>query len=119
MRLLRALLLAQLLGPAVVRAADAGVYIFGGKRESTRGNRPSVVSPFEARLLLAHRLGLSQYYNLRDADESIIPLLDDVTSRQVSLFAEPDDENDVGRLVVVVEGVDGAGRKQRPRSRSC
>ena len=97
----RALLLATL--TTVASASDALVYTFDRTPPSQRSTPPSI-SPESARLFLAHRLGLSQFHNLEDADEDTLRLLNDYGGSQAPLFEAGDKH--IRRLLVIVEGLD-------------
>ena len=88
-------------------ALEAPVYTFGRTLASTKksGNILSI-SPGDARLFLAHRLGLSRYHNLRDAREDTLHLLNDHGGTQAPLFSSDDGDTRLRRLLLVIEGVE-------------
>ena len=87
---------------AVQGAQQASVWTFDRSNSVPQTSRPSI-SPENARLLLAHRLGLSSYHSLKNADENTISLLN--IGEQKSLFDESSDG--AGRkLLVIVEGLE-------------
>ena len=65
---------------------------------------PPSISPDTARLLLAQRLGLSQYHSLQDADDSTLNILNTYGGVNQPLFAQ--EELRAEKLLLVVEGVD-------------
>ena len=68
---------------------------------------PPSISPHTARLLLAQRLGLSQYHSLQDPDDLTLDILNTYGGTQQHIFAH-DEEGLQGaeKLLLVVEGVD-------------
>lgn len=76
-----------------VAAIDASVWTFDNV---SRGPK---ISPENARLVLAHRLGLSRYHKVGNADENTLELLNGI---QTPLFSA----GSVSRkLMLVVEGL--------------
>ena len=67
---------------------------------------PPSISPNTARLLLAQRLGLSQYHSLQDADESTLDILNTHGGQQEQIFAYEDGSQGAEKFLLVVEGVD-------------
>ena len=69
--------------------------------------QPPSISPHTARLLLAQRLGLSQYHSLQDSDDLTLDILNTFGGEQQQIFAH-DEEGFQGaeKLLLVVEGVD-------------
>lgn len=67
---------------------------------------PPSISPYTARLLLAQRLGLSQYHSLEDADESTLDILNTYGGEQQKIFAHDGMSQGAEKLLFVVEGVD-------------
>ena len=68
-------------------------------------SQPQSISSKAARLLFAQRLGLSQYHNLGDAEESTLQILNDFGGRRDELFEEGDDSG-TKTNIYVVEGVE-------------
>lgn len=91
------------LAAAVQAASEASVWTFD--RDSLPSIKPSSISPENARLILAHRLGLSSYHSLKDADESTINLLNNFGGAEKPLFNEPS-ETEGRRLLVIIEGLE-------------
>ena len=67
-----------------------------------------LISPQEASLIFAYRLGLSQYHNVQYADESGLRHLNTFGGSQQKLFSteEQDWSAGAGKILVVVEGVE-------------
>ena len=81
---------------ACALSEDAGVYLFQ-KGDFPNSAKPSVLSPEEARLILAQRLGVSQYHRISDAS----------WIRDINRFGglKDDEQRRVPELVLIVEGV--------------
>ncbi|KAL2063249.1 hypothetical protein VTL71DRAFT_5054 [Oculimacula yallundae] len=101
MKLTSSFLLPALIG-AVSAATDANVYIFDGARR-TATNTPTL-SPEQARLVFAQRLGTSQYHGIGDASESTLSYINEFGGQHESLFQETT-EDKAAELVLIVEGV--------------
>lgn len=67
---------------------------------------PPSISPHTARLLLAQRLGLSQYHSLQDADESTLDILNTYGGEQKQIFAQEQTLQSAEKLLLIVEGAD-------------
>jgi hypothetical protein len=98
----------SLLVPAFIGAASAGfnadVYIFQGE-ESLQTSKPPTLTPEQARLVLAQRIGSSQYHDLSTSSESTLAFINSFGGTQESLFEDaPTDK--AAELVLIVEGVD-------------
>ncbi len=109
MKLLLGSVCAGLLTAVHGSAPLASVYTL----ESTPQHSPTaleldVVNPETARLILAHRLGLSQYHSLKGADEGTLRHLNELGGTQQMLF--DDGAGDHGRLLIIVEGVQSPDR---------
>ena len=104
MRLSTALLPA-LLGAASAVSESASVYIFQGS-ESPSSNPPTL-TPEQARLVFAQRLGISQFHGLGDAKDSTLSYINQFGGRrEESLFEEDDASQDqAAELVLILEGV--------------
>jgi hypothetical protein len=101
MRLPTALLLPLLAGAASA-APDAKVYLFP-RDESSKPSHPLALSPEEARLVFAQRLGVSQYHSLDGAGEDTLSYINRFGGRQKQLF-EAEDHGKAAELVLFVEG---------------
>merc|ERR1712093_49028 len=100
MKLTTSFLLPLLVGAASA-ITDASVYIFdAAKRPSTS---PPSLSPEQARLVFAQRLGASQYHGIGDASEVTLSYVNRFGGPQESLFQGKTDK--VAELVLIVEGV--------------
>ena len=67
---------------------------------------PPSISPHTARLLLAQRLGLSQYHSLQDVDESTLDILNAYGGEQKHIFAPGETHQSAEKLLLIVEGAD-------------
>ena len=92
---------------ATYGAIEAPVHIFQRSSTSTEksGNLLSI-SPKDARLFLAQRLGLSSYHNLQGAGDDTVRLLNGYGHTQIPLFGSNEDHTSYRRLLVVIEGLD-------------
>lgn len=102
MKLSSSLLLPALVGAAAA-LSDASVYIFQ-RDEMRRTSNPPSLTPEQARLVFAQRLGTSQYHGLGDASESTISYINDFGGNRRSLFGEATNDNPA-ELVLIVEGI--------------
>ena len=84
-------------------AGEAFVYTSESWSRQTPVGPPSI-SPHAARLLLAQRLGLSQYHSLHDADESTLDILNKHGGEQQQIFTRGDRSQGAEKLLLVVEG---------------
>ncbi|MCJ1435903.1 hypothetical protein MMC27_005279 [Xylographa pallens] len=107
MRVATALVSAALVSSVYGGRSEASVYTFGpGSSTSITDN----VTPSTARLLLAHRLGLSQFHILENGDDLTLSILNRFSDSQSSLFASSDEDERVHKLLVIVEGVEDPKR---------
>lgn len=82
-------------------------YVFmspNGKFYSSSTRETPSISSITARLLLAQRLGLSQYHSLDGADEATIELLNDFEGSRQQIFL--DEEKSTERVLAVIENVE-------------
>lgn len=107
-----ALLLASVATSVSSISPEAPVYIFD-KTSRSSGKEPPSTDPETARLLLAHRLGLSQYHSLKDADSRTLQLLNEFGGAPGSLFDIDEKEDETRRVLVIVEGVEKPGSKDQ------
>lgn len=105
MKALAGLLWAGAALEAYTVAPEALVYTSECLSRQTPAEPPSI-SPHTARLLLARRLGLSQYHSLQDADESTLDILNTYGGEQQQIFAGEDGSHGAEKLLLIVEGVD-------------
>lgn len=101
MRLSTSLLLSAGIS-AVSALSDASVYIFDGEQRPISSSPPTL-TPEEARLIFAQRLGVSEYHGLGDASESTLAYINTYGGPQESLFGLSQDK--AAELVLIVEGV--------------
>ncbi|KAH6711680.1 hypothetical protein BKA61DRAFT_611417 [Leptodontidium sp. MPI-SDFR-AT-0119] len=92
--------------PALIGAAsaipDANVYIFDAARRPA--TNPPTLSPEQARLVFAQRLGTSQYHGIGDASESTLSYINEFGGQHESLFQDTTNDK-AAELVLIVEGV--------------
>ena len=101
----------RLLGTALWSTTIAGIY--AAPREalvylsdhSPADIDPPSITPHEARLLLAQRLGLSQYHSLGDVEESTLEFLNTYGGPSTHLFSEKQWDDGPRRVLAIVEGV--------------
>lgn len=105
MKLSAGLLLPALIGTASAAAAvsDAKVYLFQGQEWPSASNPPTL-SPEEARLVFAQRLGVSQYHGIGDASESTLAHINTFGGLQKSIFQDSGRDK-AAELVLLVQGV--------------
>jgi hypothetical protein len=81
----------QLFLPALISAAsavsDASVYLFEGQAWPSTSNPPNL-SPDEARLVFAQRLGVSQYHGIGEVSERTLSHINTFGGRQESIFQD-------------------------------
>lgn len=102
MKLLAQLFLSALIG-TVSAASDASVYLFQGQEWPSTSNPPTL-SPDEARLVFAQRLGISQYHGIGEASESTLAHINTFGGRQESIFQDSVRDK-AAELVFLVQGV--------------
>ena len=88
---------------------DASVYTFGDSVSPP--NDVALIAPETARLVLAQRLGVSQYHRLSGADDSTLDLLAQLGGRHNALFKDDRREDEIRRILVVVEGIENPESK--------
>jgi hypothetical protein len=102
MKLSSRLFLSALIGGASA-ASDASVYLFQGQ-ESPSTSKPATLSPEQARLVFAQRLGVSQYHGIGDASESTLAHINTFGGHQDSLFQDSGPDK-AAELVFLIQGV--------------
>lgn len=107
MKLIAALTGASYVHLVQAAISQASVYTFDAEPQSAiAGLTSPSTTPETARLVLARRLGLSQYHNLHTADDTTIDYLNRFGGRQNRLLPSYEDEVPLGKLLIIVEGVD-------------
>jgi hypothetical protein len=102
MRLLKSSLL-PLLATAVYAASEpAKAYIFPDQRSSSS---VPILTSEEARLVIAKRLGVSQYHSLHYASTDALPYVNSFGGQQSSIFSDDAQNDRRSHLVLIVEGV--------------
>src|SRR2546421_11920297 len=89
---------------SVSAASEATVYLFTGGDERPTTSNPPTLSPEQARLVFAQRLGASQYHGLGDASESTLSYINKFGGHGKSLFQDSV-EDKAAELVMIIEGV--------------
>jgi hypothetical protein len=106
MKLSTSVFLASLLGITNAAGRQAAVYISDNTSSSPN---PSNLTPETLRLVLAQRLGLSDFHRLHGADESTLTALNDNGGKQRPLFGGIESVESTGsthtEVVLVIEGV--------------
>ncbi|PQE20399.1 arsenate reductase protein [Rutstroemia sp. NJR-2017a BBW] len=101
---LHASFLLPLLVSTVSAATEAPAYLFQGQKWPSNSGSPPALSPTEARLVLAQRLGISQYHDIGSVKDSAIKHINKFGGQLKSLFNDaPKDK--AAELVMIVEGV--------------
>ena len=103
MRLSTSLLLTAFISAASA-TSSAQVYIFQGNDFPTTSRTPPTLSPEEARLVFAQRLGVSQYHGLGDASETTLSYISQFGGPQETLFQSLANDK-AAELILLVEGV--------------
>ena len=86
---------------------DVGrVYVWDSTTKSTDKQLPSSVDPETAQLIFAQRLGLSQFHNLKNANEEVIQQLNQYGGTPQQLFGVRESNN--AHAIIIVEGVENA-----------
>ena len=90
-------------------STEASVYTFPASKQTKSSDGPStLLSLRDAKLLLAERLGLSEYYDLEGTSDQALTLLNREHGSQ-ALFSEPES---VRRLLILVEDPNSIERMQ-------
>ena len=106
MLVLSGIVYASVLLQAHAVAPEAFIYT-SKNQESTLSHRKAIsISPITARLLLAQRLGLSQYHSLEDADDVTIELLNAFGDAQEQIFHDHDQGRRPDKLLTFIENVE-------------
>jgi hypothetical protein len=104
MKLYSSLLLPLLASIACATTDSARAYIFEGQQWPDNQASPPALSPSEARLVLAQRLGVSHFHNVGSVSSSAIKHINKFGGQLKSLFKDaPKDK--APELVIIVEGV--------------
>jgi hypothetical protein len=104
-----ATLLPALVGAASAASEAANVYLFSA--DSSPSSNPPTLTPEQARLVFAQRLGVSQYHGLGDASDGTLSYINQFGGRrEESFFGEPT-QDQAAELVLIVEGVSGKSAK--------
>ncbi|KAM3086107.1 hypothetical protein ACMFMG_000247 [Clarireedia jacksonii] len=101
---LHASFLLPLLVSTVSAAPEAPAYLFQGQQWPSESGSPPALSPIEARLVLAQRLGISQYHHIGSTKDSTIKYITKFGGQIKSLFSDATTDQ-AAELVLIVEGV--------------
>jgi hypothetical protein len=91
--------------PAIASASPAVGQVFLYDAEALRPTTSETINPATARLILAQRLGLSQFHSIAGADDEAIRQVDSYGGRNQQLFGWGSHEESRARVMIVVEGV--------------
>lgn len=88
-------------------ALEASIHLLDSLPSQSK-QQPRTIAPSTARLLVAQRLGLSQYHDLGDADEDTLDILNSFRGEELPIF---DDDattrpSIIDKALYVVEGVE-------------
>ena len=88
-------------------AQEAFVYTFGDPQTPPNNiaNLP-VIAPETARLVLAQRLGVSQYHNLGTTGDITLDLVAQLGGAHHVLFKDDKEDDEIRRVLVIVEGIE-------------
>ena len=106
----------------VVHAEVPAAHVYdlhGTSQHRPAASSPDLVSPETARLILAQRLGLSQYHSLKGVDEQTIRQLNDFGGSPRRLLSSSYGNSSPGKLLVIVEAVEDPDRKPPSAAKSC
>lgn len=111
MKLSGGVCLASLTSYAAATAATVGhVFVFDPVRVDAAPEQAPSVSPETARLILAHRLGVSQYHSIEDAeDEELINHLNQYGGNQELFADDRSQDRSSAHALVWIDDVDDIG----------
>ncbi|KAI9647992.1 hypothetical protein NHQ30_002620 [Ciborinia camelliae] len=104
MKLSSSFLLPFLASTVCAASNPARAYIFEGQQWPNNLASPPALSPNEARLILAQRLGVSQFHDVGSVDRSAIQHINKFGGQLKSLFKDAPKDR-AAELVMIVEGV--------------
>ncbi|KAH0539106.1 hypothetical protein FGG08_004344 [Glutinoglossum americanum] len=105
MRLKACLLVPAIFSSASAASSPAPFFAF---ENPSPPSDPQTVSPEAARLILARRLGLSQFHRLKGLGDDTLRQINDLGGSQQRLLSDPEDDLQEP-IVIIVEGVENAG----------
>lgn len=103
MKLLASLFVSALIGTASA-TSHASVYVFQGQASPKSSANPPTLSPDDARLIFAQRLGASQYHGLAGVEKETLSYITEFGGSRGGLF-EDSAQDVVPELVLIVDGV--------------
>jgi hypothetical protein len=102
MKLSKSLLLPAVLGTASAALDSADVYLLQGKEWPSQSTPPTL-SPGTAALVVAQRLGISQYYNLDDATDEALNHINTFGGSQHQLFSNNVENDARPQLLLMID----------------
>ena len=87
-------------------SASSVAHVYLSDHSGRHDTKTPSISPSEARLLFAQRLGLSNYHSLGDVSDSTLEFLNTFVGPQKQLFTEDYWQEEPSRLLVIVEGIE-------------
>ncbi|KAK2627460.1 hypothetical protein QTJ16_003426 [Diplocarpon rosae] len=103
MKLSDSFLVSAFIGAAsAIADANANVYIFDANGPLTTTS-PPILTPEEARLIFAQRLGVSPYHAIGDVSETTLSYINKFGASPKSLFQGSEDDK-AAELILIVEG---------------
>lgn len=102
MKLSFSLSCASFLLSAHALASDASIYL----SDASDTPAPQVLSPHATRLLLARRLGVSNYHSLEGADEPTLKTLNEFGGQQKSILSPDERWQDPQRNLIIIEDIE-------------
>ena len=104
MKLSSSLLAPAFLGAACAASEAANVFLFSNT-EFPNQSSPPTLSPDAAALVIAQRVGVSQYHNLEDASEDVLNHINNFGGSRPQLFGDSISNAGRPQLVLMVDGV--------------
>ena len=111
MKLSGGVLFALLTSYAAATAAPSGhVFVFDPVRDHAAPTQAPSLSPEAARLILAQRLGVSQYHSIEDVEnEDLISHLNEYGGTQELFADDRTQDRSYAHALVWIEGIDDIG----------
>ncbi|QSZ36407.1 hypothetical protein DSL72_006284 [Monilinia vaccinii-corymbosi] len=104
MKLSSSFLLPLLASTACAASDSARAFVFEGQQWPNNQASPPALSPNEARLVLAQRLGVSEFHDVGSVDSSAIKHINKFGGQSRSIFEDAPKDR-AAELVMIVEGV--------------
>lgn len=100
------LIVTGLLLQACALSNRAYLYTSSNGQPAAPSGEAASISTITARLLLAQRLGLSQYHSLEDASDASIQVLNSFGGIQEPIFLDETIERRTNKFLAIIENVD-------------